>query len=140
MSDTQPTSQARPSGVVFFPLASNAHALIAGGPVATVRSRLKVASLLYDTVLIEAGDMNVSAGPHGSFAVKTPHSSEKSYGWQTAKNRGVAQGGPFHVSFAPEAQPGIPATGPFHQVLHSQTSISWRPTLEPFRHGSSVRW
>ena len=55
-----------PSGDVFFPLASNAHALVAGGAVASVRARMKVSSLLYDRVLLEAGAMRIQAGPHGA--------------------------------------------------------------------------
>ena len=34
---------------------------------------------------------------------------------------------------AKETTPGVPAPGPYHQVLHSETSICWLPTLEPFQ-------
>lgn len=134
MSDAQSEHTAKSTSTVLFPLASNAHALISGGPVANVRSRLKIASLVYETVLMEAGEMNVSAGPQGSFATRTGYASDRLFKWQTPKGRGTAQAKPFHVSFAAESQPGVPAKGPFHQILHSPTTISWRPTLEPFRH------
>jgi hypothetical protein len=32
-----------------------------------------------------------------------------------------------------EIQPGVPSLGPYHEVIHSETSICWMPTLEPFK-------
>ena len=50
-----------------------------------------------------------------------------------ASGRHRAQAEPFGVSIATETTPGVPAPGPYHQVLHSETSICWQPTLEPFQ-------
>jgi hypothetical protein len=38
---------------IFFPLRSNAKSLVAGAPAQSVVARLKLASLLYDRVLVE---------------------------------------------------------------------------------------
>ena len=57
-----------PTGSVFFPLASNAHALVTGAPLASIRARLKASSLLYSHVLIESGRMSIQAGPNGAQA------------------------------------------------------------------------
>jgi hypothetical protein len=32
-----------------------------------------------------------------------------------------------------EIEPGVPSPGPYHEVLNSETSICWLPTLEPFK-------
>lgn len=121
-----------PSGDVFFPLASNAKALISGRPIASVRARLKLASLLYDRVLIEAGRMIIQAGPTGSSAFRMPGDPNTAPAWQTAKSRKVAQANPFAIGMAPESTPGVPAQGSYHAVVQSETSICWQPTLEPF--------
>jgi hypothetical protein len=47
MTSSQPVPKVTPVGKVHFP-ASNAHALVVGGPIASVRARMKVSSLLYD--------------------------------------------------------------------------------------------
>ena len=41
---------------------------------------------------------------------------------------------PFSLSMARETTPGVPAPGPYTQVIHSDTSICWLPTFEPFRY------
>jgi hypothetical protein len=122
-----------PSGDVFFPLASNAHALVTGGPVANVRARMKVCSLLYDRVLLEAGDMTIQAGPHGSSAFRHRTDTTSPRSWQTPRGRKRGQDVPFSLAIASETTPGVPAPGPYRQVLHSETSICWLPTLEPFQ-------
>jgi hypothetical protein len=121
-----------PSGDVFFPLASNAHALVAGGAVASVRARMKVSSLLYDRVLLEAGAMRIQAGPHGASTSRLPSSPDQPAGWQTPRGRKRGQDAPISVSIALETTPGVPAPGPYRPILHSATSICWLPTLEPF--------
>lgn len=128
-----PVSFVPPSGDAFFPLASNAHALVTGGPVGNVRARMKVCSLLYDRVLLEAGDMTIQAGAHGSSAFRHRTDTGSPRAWQTPHGRRHGQDVPFSVAMAPETTPGVPAPGPYRQVLHSETSICWLPTLEPFR-------
>jgi hypothetical protein len=128
-----PVSFVPPTGGVFFPLASNAHALVAGGSMMSVRARLKVASLLYEYVLVEAGGMSIQAGPHGASAMRHSGDPQTLSSWQTPKGRGRGQAVPFSVSIAQEARPGMPADGPYRQVLNSPTSICWLPTFEPFQ-------
>jgi hypothetical protein len=122
----------QPSGEVFFPLTSNAHALVGGGPVNSVKARIKLSSLLYDRVLVESGKMSIRAGPNGSLTSPMLEPDGRS-AWQTPRERKLAQDSPFGLSMARESQPGVPAAGPYHQVLASQTSISWLPTFEPLR-------
>jgi hypothetical protein len=118
---------------VFFPLASNAHALVSGSAVNSVRSRLKVSSLFYNQVLVEAGQMSIQAGPHGASAWRHGHDPESETKWQTPSGRKRAQEVPFSLSMAEETEYGVPAPGPYRHVFASQTSIDWRPTLEPFQ-------
>jgi hypothetical protein len=120
-----------PTGAVFFPLASNAQSLLSGSAIKTVRSRLKLASLLFDHVLLEAGEMIIQAGPTGASAFRVPVGTKRRTAWQSTRVRGLAQSQPFTLSMAPESSPGV-TSGPFHQMVHSQTSICWQPTLEPF--------
>jgi hypothetical protein len=120
------------SGDVFFPPASSAHALVAGGAVASVRARMKLSSLLYDRVLLEAGAMRIQAGPHGASTSRLPSSLDQPTTWQTPRGRKRGQDAPISVSIALETTPGVPAPGPYRPILHSATSICWLPTLEPF--------
>ena len=128
----KPAPYIPPGGSVFFPLASNAHSLVTGSPVGSVRSRMKVSSLLYDQVYLEAGSMSIRAGPHGASSWRHGHDPDRHYAWQTPKGRKLGQDAPISVVIARETTPGVPAPGPYHQVSHSETSISWLPTLEPF--------
>ena len=121
-----------PTGSVFFPLASNAHALVTGAPLASVRARLKASSLLYSHVLIESGRMSIQAGPNGAQAWRHQTQPGEVVRWQTPKDRNRAQRAPITLSIARETTPGVPAPGPYHQVLNSATSICWMPTFEPF--------
>jgi hypothetical protein len=121
-----------PSGDVFFPLASNAHALVAGGAVGSVRARIKVSSLFYDRVLLEAGAMRIQAGPHGAWTSRVPSSPDQPTTWQTPRGRKRGQDAPISVSIALETTPGVPVPDPYRPILHSATSIYWLPTLEPF--------
>ena len=57
---------------LVVPLRSNAAGLVAGAPVAAVRRRLKMASLIYDQILLEGGTAHVQAGPRGSIGVIPP--------------------------------------------------------------------
>ena len=121
-----------PTGSVFFPLASNAHALVTGAPLASVRARLKTSSLLYSQVLIESGRMSIRAGPNGAQAWRHLTQPGEDVRWQTPKGRNRAQQAPITLAIARETTPGVPAPGPYHQVLNSATSICWTPTFEPF--------
>jgi hypothetical protein len=122
-----------PTGKVFFPLASNAHALVTGGPIASVRARLKVSSLLYENVLVEAGQMSIQAGPNGAQSWRRSNRPDSVAAWQTPMGRKRGQAVPFTLAMARETTPGVPAPGPYHTVLHSKTSICWMPTFEPFK-------
>ena len=51
---------------IFFPLRSNAKSLLAGAPAQGVVARLKLASLLYDHVLVEDGEYRIQGGPGGA--------------------------------------------------------------------------
>lgn len=125
-------SPTQPSGAVLFPLASNAHALISGSSIDSVRVRLKVASLLYDQVLVETGQRLIMAGPEGSITLPRPTSPDRPPAWQTPRERHEGQTSPFSLDMSPEHEPGVPSTEPFQRVVHSMASISWSPTLEPF--------
>ncbi len=121
-----------PTGSVFFPLASNAHALVTGAPLASVRARLKASSLLYSHVLIESGRMSIQAGPNGAQAWRHQTQPGEEVRWQTPKGRNRAQQARISLAIARETTPGVPAPGPYHQMLNSATSICWMPTFEPF--------
>src|SRR5438105_1472750 len=105
---------------------------MSGRPVGSVRARLKTASLLYGRVLLEAGSMTIRAGPTGASAFRHSSGSGPEPAWPTPRARRRAQQVPFAVAMARETTPGVPAPGPYHTVLQSDTTISWHPTLEPF--------
>ena len=128
------TPSIAPRGSIYFPLASNAYSLVAGSPVASVRGRLKLASLLYDSIFIEAGSLEIQSGPSGSFTHRRAASVDASEKWQTSRSRHLAQSAPFAISIAPETTPGVPAAGPFTPVVQSTTTIRWSPTFDPFHH------
>jgi hypothetical protein len=132
VSSSDPAPYVPPAGEAYFPLASNAHALVAGGPIGSVRSRMKVSSLLYNRVLLESGQMVIQAGPRGSSAFRHGSRADAPASWQTPTARSRAQAVPFTLSMARETTPGVPAPGPYHPILHSETSICWLPTFEPF--------
>ena len=115
-----------------MPLASNAHSLLAGRPVEAVRQRLKVASVLYDEVVIEAGHYRFSAGAGGAISSRllVPEETLK---WQTPQARGDAERHGLQVSVGLETVPGQPAP-PEVMRTFMQTSVSraWEATLEPF--------
>lgn len=53
---------------LLVPLRSNAYSLVTGAGVSSVRRRLKMASIAYETLLLESGVWEVSAGEDGSFS------------------------------------------------------------------------
>jgi hypothetical protein len=117
---------------VYFPLASNAHSLLTGRGVESVRSRLKIASLLYENVLVHSGQLRIQAGPTGSRTWHTPYDEQGPGRWQSSIARRREQVHPFTISVAPESSPGV-RSGPFQPVVHSETTISWDATFDPFR-------
>jgi hypothetical protein len=117
----------------LLPAGVDAHALVTGGALSSVRSRLKASSLLYEHVLIESGQMSIQAGPTGSQRWQYQTRPDLPAVWQTPRARNRGQSAPFSVAMAREATPGVSAAGPYHQVLHSETSICWMPTFEPFQ-------
>lgn len=136
MNSASPTTDipyVPPTGDLFFPLASNAQALLAGSGVAGVRSRMKIGSLLYNRILLEAGSMSIHAGLDGTASFREPYQPGPFNKWQTLQDRHKEQANPFTITAAPETSPGIPSTSPQTAILHSKTSISWRPTFYPFR-------
>ena len=76
--------------------------------------------------------MIIRAGPAGSTAWKLPRDDHKPATWQTPRKRRAGQAAPINVAVGRELTRGQPSPGPYHQVVASQTSISWSATLEPF--------
>jgi len=93
---------------------------------------MKVSSLLYENVLLEGGSMSIQAGPHGATSWRHGDRHDRPVAWQTPKGRKVGQDAPISLAIARETRRGVPSPGPYHQVVHSETSICWLPTLEPF--------
>lgn len=115
---------------IVFPLRSNAKSLVTGAALASVRRRLKAASVLYDAVLLEHGSMSIQAGTKGSSAFWRPSSDAPRF--QTPGERGAAQGSDFTLMVGTESVPGEAATN-MVPIVHSDTAVCWEPTLEPFR-------
>jgi len=110
---------------------TNAHVLLAGRPVESVRRRLKVASVIYDNVVLEAGLYRAQAGSGGSTNFRHGFGPGETPLWQTAHQRSIAKGKTFGISVGLESVPGVPATS-MHPVMASESEISWAATLEPF--------
>jgi hypothetical protein len=118
---------------LLVPLRSNASALLAGGPVESVRRRLKTASISFDQILLEAGVYRLQAGPGGAYAVhEWPPGSEVTR-WQTASQRHAAKDGSFGLDMGRELTPGVPAPL-VSNVLASETEAAWAATLHPFKY------
>jgi hypothetical protein len=117
---------------IYFPLASNAKALLAGASVATVRTRMKLASLLYDAVLLQSGSMHIQAGPAGASSMHhSDPNSEATRAWQTTAQRHAAVGAQLVVLIGGEAEPGQPSQTR-NTMISSKTTIQWEPTFHPF--------
>ena len=114
---------------IFFPLRSNASALIAGSSVAAVRRRILVAGLLHDHVILEDGLYMSWAGAtgasdvHGRVGTRTPR-------WQTTRDRHRLTGATHYVAMSPS---GAPAGTRARVVVRSPAEFSWRATFEPFK-------
>ena len=114
---------------LFVPLKSNATQLVAGAPAASVRRKLKFASVAYDRLLLEGGALSIDAGESGAFTGTAPYVE-----FQTAAERRAGMLSGFSLSMGVEDTPGVAADpGEMRTVMTSATSaISWRPTLAPF--------
>jgi hypothetical protein len=117
---------------VHVPVASNAHSLVAGTPVESVRRRLKIASLLYDGLILEAGAFRLSAGPNGSTAFRVAPSAQ-THRWQTARERGIAERGGSQVSIGLASVSGQVADAAAMQTFYlTKVTRAWDATLQPF--------
>jgi hypothetical protein len=117
--------------ILVVPLRSNASTLLSGAPVAATRRRLKFASLFYDEVLLEAGVLNMQAGPHGAFNIVEPATEQPPARWQTPRERHLAEQHSFALAIGQETVPGVPAEA-MRSFMQSETTICWVATLEPF--------
>ncbi len=114
----------------FFPLRSNAHALLAGRPASSVRSRIKIAALLYDEVYLQEGQHTLLAGPGGNMEWPYPIDESDLPTWQSSRDRGASIGRDFSLGMAPS---DVSPDHQFHPVMHSSAEVAWRPTLEPIK-------
>lgn len=96
-----------------------------------MRRRLKLASLIFDEVLLEAGMLRVSAGPTGASSFISHAGDIDSLRWQTPRERSVAMQSRFNVFVGNGDLPGVPAEQ-LREFINSETSISWNATLMPF--------
>ncbi len=114
-----------PSSRMYFPLRGNASTLVSGAPGAAFRRRLKVAALLFDKIILDAGMWVGMAGPRGAFELRDPASDGPGEGdWQLARER-HHQGRPWHLS--------MESGGAWVPLVQSSTTISWRATFAPIR-------
>ena len=111
---------------IFFPLRSNASALIAGAGIASVRRRILAAALLTDQVILESGLHTSWAGPTGAGEL-TGHVLEGPPRWQSPRRRGRLTGARHYVavSRSPES--------PRRAVVSTEATFSWQATFEPFK-------
>lgn len=110
-------------GDVFVPLRSNAKSLVVGPGVAALRKRLKTASILFDSVLLEGGGLMISAGPGGTITLSGGDEER----FQRLAARRTGPGHRFHLQLA--ASSG----GPMQKVIDSEAVLTWEPTLMPFK-------
>lgn len=111
---------------IYFPLRSNAYALLAGKPAASVRARIIHGALLYDEVFVDAGMWEGRSGPTGSMEMRFPLGTFDSPATlQTPQARGRAARSEFYVAAKPSDSPG-----PAHRIITSETTIAWRATFD----------
>lgn len=113
--------------ILFVPLRSNAHQLLAGAPVAALRRKLKYASLTYDRIYLEAGSLTIQASAGGSIVGPNNHVQ-----FQTPAGRSALQGAQFQLSVGIESTPGVQAEVMRPLLSWDQSTIAWQPTLTPF--------
>jgi hypothetical protein len=101
--------------------------------VASVRRRLKVASIIFDRVMLEGGSAYITAGPRAAISTNIPFGrGPLRRHFDTTRARGAAKGQPFSIAMGPEAVPGVPSEGPYQVVAASEASMAWDASLEPF--------
>lgn len=112
--------------MAFYPLRSNAYALMSGQLLSQLRAGLKFASLLYDEIVLERGEYRVQAGPTGGSAMHIPRTQEAA-SWQSTRERGAAQGTRFGVAAGSSDSPDRMVN-----FVSSIATVDWRATFEPF--------
>jgi hypothetical protein len=117
-----------PRSVAYFGLRTNAYQLVAGAGVNAVRRRLKLAGLLHDEVVIEAGTLEVSAGQGQSSIMHLADGVEGvPQRWQSPRARRPT--GEFWMTMRPgEAPTDAPAT----PMLRGLLELRWSATFMPF--------
>lgn len=110
---------------IYFPLRSNARALITGTPLISVQWRIKIGALLHDTVVLEDGMWETSAGPGGSTAFWHPPAEELPK-LQTPYERGHAKRQAFFVQAKSHE-----GSGQWQPIIDSPTDIYWRASFRP---------
>jgi hypothetical protein len=115
---------------IYFPLRSNAKTLLAGAPAAAVRRRIKVASLLHDTVLEEDGVWQAHAGPDGSNTMWIAEDPSGRNDWQRATARAAAVGKEFSLLARPS---DASADTPYQTMVQSEVELSWWATYLPLK-------
>jgi hypothetical protein len=114
---------------IYFSARANAHALLAGGPAASVRARMVHGALLYDHVVVDDGMWDGRSGPTGSWEVRMPLGTyEGTAELQTPRDRGKAKGSNFYVAAKPSE-----SIAPAHRMISLTTTIGWRATFEPLK-------
>src|SRR4051812_24153804 len=101
----------------FFPLLSNSRSLVQGAPIAAMRRRLKVASIVHDEVLLEAASVAAYTHPVVNW-ITAGMGREQS--WQTSRERREAVG--KTITLAPD-NPDL--------RLDLEILSAWHATLEP---------
>lgn len=113
---------------LYVPLRGNAHTLVAGAPGNAFRRRLKVASLLFDDVVLDEGNWIGMSGPRGAIEMRGPDPYPPGFEgrtWQPGAER-HHEGRPFHF-LAEDDQ------GRWQQIGGGPTSILWWASFEPIR-------
>lgn len=108
---------------VFFPLRSNASALLQGAPVRSVTDRLKFASLLYEDVMVESGCLMVFVGRESTVILPLVRSAPHNSNWQTPRERASSRGSQIILTHTEEEI----------RRESSPAIVAWQPTFEPLR-------
>lgn len=112
----------------YFPLRSNAASLIAGAGVASVRRRIKHASLLHDEVLLEDGQWDLIVAEQGHFSIWRPPFYQPQPTWETPRGRHIRKSGTVKISTGKRDDPASE-----RDVLTTRSTLYLQPTLAPIR-------
>lgn len=118
----------------LFPLRSNSKSLLAGAPVASTIRRIKLASLLYDLVIIEDGYYELLAGEEYGRSELYPLGREPRTTWQTPRDRAAIVERGLHPSYKPK---GSPDGGPEHFSFSFEAEVAWQATFIPLKNDVS---